>query len=688
MEDLMRTPLAYSLFLMVLGLSACAKDPTGPDVAEEFRSALLAGGNASTSAVTTTSVLSESQSDPELQPDGSYKVCVTQRVDAFAAAGGDNGFPLFNPNASVVYPGSLLQGASLKNATPDPIAVARAGGTVSIDIVNGSKGVYVTVPEVRKSTIAQAVNDILAENTGVLPANFNFSASIVQSREQLAIALGLDVSAAFGSVEANFGFRSDKQYSRMIVKLTQQYYTMSFDIPTSLSQLFAPGVSPRDLAPYVGPGNPATYISDVTFGRIYYMLIESSSSETEIDASVRASYSGIVTNVSGSVDVTHMQSLSDLNVKVMALGGEATSTILTIGQTDLRALVDLFAASTDIRSAVPISYVVRNVGDNKIVATQLNTQYDLTKCVFYADYETHPVFQFDAATANLQYDSFQLSAGGTAHYVSGWTEGFNGTPALREDPGVYLPQIKTCVPAVEIEKVRGHYAGRLFPQGVNSQNYVRFHQHRTPGLDTTAHAFAKDSVIHVFNRYRFDGTKFENSDYTIFAVVRCITEDDVLKNADGNFFLFSRDPDNYDKDYAALLIGFNLNGRIEMWHQNKGSYHLLNAPVANRKTWNVFAFRFDDDQGMSIFVNNTGNKYFKENKNPIKTFLGASIGLVQLRNFYPGTLRGYDSCYNYQFSAEQNGSVDIAFIEGYAGAASDEQISGKLQQLRTKYGVF
>jgi hypothetical protein len=676
---------------MIIGsvaVSGCAKDPTGPDVAEEFRSALLAGGNASSSAVTSTTVISESQADPELQPDGTYKVCTTQRVDAFAAAGGDNGFPLFNPNASVIYPGSLIQGASLKNATPDPIAVSRAGGTVSIDIVNGSKGVYVTVPEVRKSTIAQAVNDILAANTGVLPANFNFSASVVQSREQLAIALGLDVNAAFGSVEANFGFRSDKQYSRMIIKLTQQYYTMSFDIPTSLSQLFAPGVTPRDLSPYVGPGNPATYISDVTFGRIYYMLVESSSSETEIDASVRASYSGVVTNVSGSVDVTHMQSLSDLNVKVMALGGEATSTILTIGQTDLRVLVDLFAQSTNILSAVPISYVVRNVGDNKIVATQLNTQYDLTKCTFYSDYETQPVFKFDAADQYVTFDTYQLSAGGTGKYMSGWREAFANAPALKEDPGVYLPRLKTCVPSTVIDKVRGLYSGRLFQQGVNNQNYVRFNQHRTPGLDTTAHPFAKDSVIHVFNRYSFDGTKLENSDYTIFAVVRCITEDEVLKNSDGNFFFFSRDPANYDQDYAALLIGFNLNGKIEMWHQNKGSYHLLNAPVSNRKTWNVYAFRFDKDEGMAIFVNNTVNKYQNTNKNPIKTFIGASIGLVQLKNFYPGTLRGYDPCYNYSFSGEENGSVDIALIEGYAAAASDEQIATRLQQLRTKYGVF
>lgn len=675
----------FMLVVMVIVFGACASDPVTPEVdsAEEFRAALIAGGNASSTAVNKTVVVNESESEPQLQGDGSFKVCVTKRIDAFAAAGGDNGFPLFNPNASVIYPGSLLQGASLKNATPDPIAVGRAGGTISIDIVNGSKGVFVSVPEVRKSTIAQAVNDILAQNTGVLPANFNFSTSIVQSREQLSVALGLDVSGAFASVEANFGFRSDRQYSRMIVKLTQQYYTMSFDIPTSLSDLFAATVSPRDLAPYVGSGNPATYISDVTFGRIYYMLIESSSSEQEMDVSVKASYSGLVTNVSGSVDVSHMQSLSNLNVKVMALGGEASSTILTIGETNLRTLVDLFAQGTDIRSAVPISYVVRNVADNKIVATQLNTQYDLTTCTFYSNFEARPLFKFDAAGEFVQSESHALSGGGTANYVSKWTEAFSNTPASLESPGVYLPRIKTCVPAVDIAKVKGHYAGRLFSQGVNGQNYVGFNRHRTPGLVSTS-----DSVIHVYNRHLFNGTTIENSDYTIFAVVRCITDDDALKNSDGNFFLFSNDPANYDKDFQALLIGFNHDGKIEAWHQSK-AFQLVNGVVANRKAWNVYAFRFSKQEGMAIYVNNIQTKYSNPNaKTPVKLFRGATVGLVQLRNFYPGSSLGYDPCSNYSFSGEAGGGVDIAMIEGYGAAGSEQMIAEKMQQLRTKYGIF
>ena len=46
-----------------------------------------------------------------------------------------------------------------------------------------------------------------------------------------------------------------------------------------------------DLAPYMGPGNPPTYISSVTYGRRFVLLIESTSSTTEMKASIRASSS-------------------------------------------------------------------------------------------------------------------------------------------------------------------------------------------------------------------------------------------------------------------------------------------------------------------------------------------------------------------------------------------------------------
>ena len=70
--------------------------------------------------------------------DGAVWECVTETQSVMQGGGGSEGFPLFNPNAGIIYPGNLLQGNSLHLATPRTITVDRAGGSVSTDVVDGN----------------------------------------------------------------------------------------------------------------------------------------------------------------------------------------------------------------------------------------------------------------------------------------------------------------------------------------------------------------------------------------------------------------------------------------------------------------------------------------------------------------------------------------------------------------------
>ncbi len=306
--------------------------------------------------------------------------CKTTTYDALKSGGtGKDGFPLFNPNASVIYPGSLLQGKSLKKATPDIIAVERSGGTISYNLNNGNLASSFMVGKVAKSSIQDAMNNIIANSPSDLPANFSFNYSQVQSREAFALSMGVDFENAFAEVSADFDFSTEKEYNRILVELKQNFYTMSFDIPTSLKGLFADSVKPEDLAKYVQPGNPATYISDVSYGRIYYMLVESTSSYTEMNAAVEAEFNAVVGKTEVEIDASALRELSEVKIKVMAFGGESSSTIRTIGG-NLSELVDLLAESSTISTGLPLSYVVRSVYDNQIVGVQLATKYDVTEC--------------------------------------------------------------------------------------------------------------------------------------------------------------------------------------------------------------------------------------------------------------------------------------------------------------------
>jgi len=332
--------------------------------------------------VDTLSVGEPENKDRETADNGSL---VTERwictTSTMSVLDGNGQFPLFNTNADVIYPGNLLQGKTLSNATPSPIVVERAGGTISYDLNNGNLSSTFTVDRVSKSTIQNAMNNIIASAGEVVPANFRLEIQEVQSENQLALEMGLNVSTFTTKVKSNMSFSTERSYNRFLVKLTQSYYTMSFDLPTRLDQLFDESVTPEELAVYVQADNPATFISSVTYGRIFYMLVESTSSSQEMTAKLDASYGAFRNSVDGNVDVNSFQELNNVKIKVIAYGGDAAGTFELAGEATIQNIANKLAESTDIRAGLPLSYVVRSVErPDKIVGTKIATEFDVVNC--------------------------------------------------------------------------------------------------------------------------------------------------------------------------------------------------------------------------------------------------------------------------------------------------------------------
>jgi thiol-activated cytolysin len=377
---------AFTGLMILLLFSSCSKDD-GIDLSS-FDGVVASGG--SFEPVTDSETELATSMDEEII-DGVKWNCTTRTVKAEAAGGGQGGFPSFNPNASVIYPGNLLQGASLDQATPDIIAVERAGGTISTDVIDGNIAPFFEVDQVSKSQVSQALNNIIANSTGIIPANFDFKYYNVQSEEEFALKARMSIKTLATSFKGKLDFSSEKKYNRYFVTLNQSYYTMSYDIPTSLEQVFDPSVTPADLAKYTGPGNPACYISDVTYGRIFTMMIESTSSVTDMEAAVSGAFRGIGAKVKGEVEVDYFKSLNELKIQVFAFGGKDAETLETIGtQGNLNRLVDILAEASDIRTGKPLSYVVRSVYDNQIVSVKLATEYDVKECIPTVDPNAPP----------------------------------------------------------------------------------------------------------------------------------------------------------------------------------------------------------------------------------------------------------------------------------------------------------
>ncbi len=371
------------ILIFFISFISCSKDDSAIDPGSDpngltFQNVINSGGSVNSPNISHAEDTTNIETNLPIG-DGTFN-CTTVTYDINAASGGSSGFPLFDVRSDVIYPGSMLQGNSLNSGNPNPIVVERAGGNISINILDGNLQSSFEVNQVKKSTITDAINNIINSATGTLPSNFNIKIESIQSREQFALALGVDVNSTFVDLESNLNYNSDSERSTFMVSLNQSYYTMSFDLPTSLDKLFDPSVTPSDLNNYVGENNPATYISSVTYGRIFYMLIESSSSQSELETAVNTAFSGITVDVDATLEINHFSSLENVTYSVFAYGGDAGSTFGAIGVTNINTLVEVLKQSSTLGSAKPLSYVVRNVSNNQIVATQLATSYDVVEC--------------------------------------------------------------------------------------------------------------------------------------------------------------------------------------------------------------------------------------------------------------------------------------------------------------------
>ena len=378
----------WVLSTILLCYIACSEEHIDPDTDSDltFEEVLNAGGEfESFPQSRTTEVLATSDPINEDYVVGEGANTETPRffcqTKTLSVLDGNGQFPLFDPNADVIYPGNLLQGKSLPNATPSPVPVKRAGGTISYNLNNGNLTSSFTVDEVRKSTIQDAMNNIIANSPDAVPSNFQLDIEEVHSESQLAIEIGIDVETFSAKVSADMSFSTENEFNRFLVKLNQQYYTMSFDLPTSKADIFDPGVTPDDLSTYIQEDNPATFISSVTYGRIFYMLVESTSSSQEMATKLNASYGAFNNKVEGSVEIDAFNSLENVKIKVIAYGGDAKGTFQLTGETSISAIADQLAQDTDIRAGLPLSYVVRSVErPDIVVGTKLATEYDVVEC--------------------------------------------------------------------------------------------------------------------------------------------------------------------------------------------------------------------------------------------------------------------------------------------------------------------
>jgi thiol-activated cytolysin len=311
---------------------------------------------------------------------GEYQ-CVTQdlretrqydRIVAYAA------------NSDSLWPGALVAGDSVYSGLFTQMVLPRQPATISVSLENLVGGKSAVLAEPSLSAFREAIGGILAaEVDGATPANIYSEIEQVHAEEQLALALGAEVSwlGSSARIAASFNWSQQDVKSRYLVRYTQAYYTVDLDAPGRPSDVFAPEVTLADVATVIGPENPPLYVSSITYGRMVVFTFESEYSAEELGAALEFAYAGGV-DVSGDVSVSYRDIISRSRISAFILGGSGGEAARTIDSYD--ALIDFIKAGGNYSKespGAPIAYKLAYLRDNAPGRLSFTTDYAVTDCV-------------------------------------------------------------------------------------------------------------------------------------------------------------------------------------------------------------------------------------------------------------------------------------------------------------------
>ena len=291
----------------------------------------------------------------------------------YKAAPGFDEMLALDPTSDVIYPGALIQGASIPTGEYIPIVADRDSLTLSISLQNLAGSPVVKVGNPKLSTVRAGVKTILdKEVTGATPAKINYEITQVYSKEQLNLAIGANYRSAATKVSSSFDFSSKNYSNRFVLKFLQVYYTIDMDTPSTPGELFTKLPDLESL----GSTSPV-YVSTVTYGRMIIYTIETNYSSTEINAAFEASFAGN----SGSVDTKYKEVFTSSSIKALVIGGSGESASNTVSSP--RDVYDYISTGGNYSRDSPgaaLSYKLRYLKNNAVARVVLSSEYFVRSC--------------------------------------------------------------------------------------------------------------------------------------------------------------------------------------------------------------------------------------------------------------------------------------------------------------------
>ena len=289
-----------------------------------------------------------------------------------------------DPDVEILWVGSLLQGkghmGGIGSLAELPIR-QRAPLTISIDLLTGENSRTVDNPTV--ATVNSAVGSLIqaaADAGHTTGSDVFFTQETAHSLVQAALSMGLSASYMGATIKASLESNISEETRTVTAYFVQKMFNVSMVLPQTPGSVFSDAFTADALQAQIdrgriGPENLPVYVSNISYGRILMFSFTSSASLVDIKATLSALYNG--GEYGGNLSTELKAVLDNAQIKVVTVGGDAANALALIKANDLGAY---FTNDATLTSARPISYTVRNLGDNSIASVSETTDYNLKSC--------------------------------------------------------------------------------------------------------------------------------------------------------------------------------------------------------------------------------------------------------------------------------------------------------------------
>lgn len=303
---------------------------------------------------------------------------------------------ILNPSAGVIYPGALVHAdRRLAEGKPTAISLPRATSTISVDLPGLADDCARQIPNINYSSYQKTVNEILelwnknpSSQGYVNAARSSLNIEKADSNSQLALSLGFSAKWVDNKISTNLAVDHSNKSASTVALFRQVFYTVTTDLPTFPSTVFAPEVTLTDIKDHgLNASSPPGYVKSVDYGRLIFVRMDTHSVKDRADLKGALNYvTGSDTTIDANLKARYQSVINNSTFTVLTIGGNAgvASRMFKPNQIDqLNKVIKENSVYSRQNPGYPISYTMSFLKDNEIATVQSQTDFVETNCVEY-----------------------------------------------------------------------------------------------------------------------------------------------------------------------------------------------------------------------------------------------------------------------------------------------------------------